>query len=73
MFINHEKKHTNATKIAYTLNITYAHVVKIINYLLSEKLITKNIVGREMELEIKERGRIIANKLEEIQSLLWKN
>lgn len=57
------KNRCYGSKIAQKVNMTYSHCVKVIQRLVDIELITELKVGRVKKLKLTQKGRMISNKI----------
>jgi len=69
MAVSNENSYT--AKISRFIGATHGHVVKIIDLLEEENIVTKKKSGRINLIELTERGKQIQSHLKSIRSLLW--
>jgi len=64
-----EKTINTKSKISRDTNISYAHLVKLIQELNKKKLVTIKKEGRTSQVTITEKGKQIANKIQEAETI----
>lgn len=63
-------KNIYTSKLAKELGVTHTHVTKIVGILEEEKIINKNIKGREKIITLTEKGLAIQENLIKLNSLI---